>query len=100
MYLHLEPNGDVTIGDADALTSFHVAGPRPSPAAIDSARSNGVDLDDDLDHAWVSPATIAALAAGAVPAGWDERFAAMCEYAASKGWVDPAGRLRAHTEWE
>jgi hypothetical protein len=39
-------------------------------------------------------------AAGQVADDWDQRFEAMCEYAASKGWVDPAdGALQAHVEW-
>jgi hypothetical protein len=39
-------------------------------------------------------------AAGQVADDWDQRFDAMCEYAASKGWVDPTdGALQAHVEW-
>ena len=39
-------------------------------------------------------------AAGQVDDGWEDRFDAMCEYAASRGWVDPLdGALQAHVVW-
>jgi hypothetical protein len=40
------------------------------------------------------------LAAGRVPDGWDEDFAAMVGYAKSKGWLDESGEeIQAHVEW-
>jgi hypothetical protein len=57
-------------------------------------------VDPDDAHAWL---TIEALRAAVDPGektpGWDSRFEAMVDYAASKGWVDPGpGSLRAHIE--
>lgn len=40
------------------------------------------------------------LAAGRVPDGWEEDFAAMVDYARSKGWYDEAHKaIQAHVEW-
>jgi hypothetical protein len=43
----------------------------------------------------VDPALIRA-AAGDVSGDWEERFGAMVAYAASKGWVDDDGQIKAH----
>ncbi len=45
-------------------------------------------------------ADAAAVAEGrALDDGWDERFAGMLAYAASRGWIDDDGAVRAHVEW-
>ena len=39
------------------------------------------------------------MAEGRVPAGWDDDFAGMLEYARSKGWLDETGTsIQAHVE--
>ena len=45
--------------------------------AVDAAREDGTSLDP----------------------GWETKFIGMVDYAASKGWVDEDGSLRAHIEW-
>ena len=57
-----------------------------------------VDAEDD-DHVWVSVDAVRRLAAGQVAPGWDDEFAGMLAYAASKGWMNADGTsIRAHRE--
>ncbi len=58
------------------------------------------------DDARVTPDALRALAVraaeedGCTPGPeWDEDFAAMLESAASSGWIDDDGAVRAHVEW-
>lgn len=54
---------------------------------------------DRTDHAFLEPEAILDLAGGlASDPTWREGFAAMLAYAASKGWTDDAGAIRAHIE--
>jgi len=46
----------------------------------------------------VDPTALRALAGPAADEAWDEGFAGMCAYAASKGWVEAGGGLLAHIE--
>jgi hypothetical protein len=49
----------------------------------------------------IGTATLAHLARGRVPDGWDEQFAGMLTYARGKGWIDDTGsRIQGHVEWE
>ncbi|WP_327048241.1 hypothetical protein OG320_10385 [Microbispora sp. NBC_01189] len=52
------------------------------------------------DHVWLTREDIIRLAGdhGRDPE-WRGRLDRMLEYAASKGWVDDAGAVRAHVEW-
>lgn len=47
----------------------------------------------------VDPAALRFHAAGQVGEGWDERFAAMLDFAATRGWLDDEGFLHAHVVW-
>ena len=56
------------------------------------------EVDGD-GEALVLVAAVRRLAAGSVGASWDEEFAAMLEYALSKGWLSDDGTsIRAHVE--
>lgn len=48
------------------------------------------------DHGWVSAEVLAELAGPVATSSWLEAVGRMCEYAASRGWTDDSGRLRAH----
>lgn len=49
------------------------------------------------EHLWVLPETLLALAGPlAEDAQWRRQYDAMVAYAASKGWTDDDGRIRAH----
>jgi hypothetical protein len=47
----------------------------------------------------VDPSVIRFLAAGEVGADWDDGFEKMIESAATKGYIDEAGRIQAHVVW-
>jgi hypothetical protein len=61
--------------------------------------STGVGAVGGTGDVFVRPEAVRALADGSAGEAWASGFAAMCEYAASKGWVDGAGRIQAHVEW-
>lgn len=53
----------------------------------------------EAEHAWVSPERVAELAADAgASQTWGAEFAAMVDFARSKGWVRDDGAIRAHVE--
>jgi hypothetical protein len=54
-------------------------------------------LREDGEHVVVDPAGLRALAGPAADDAWDEGFAGMCAYAATKGWVEDDGVV-AHIE--
>jgi hypothetical protein len=61
--------------------------------AASVGRTSGAD-------ALVTVDAVRRLAAGAVAEGWEAAFAAMLEYARSRGWLSDDGReIQAHVEW-
>jgi hypothetical protein len=83
---------------------FHVAVRGSGDAAtLDQAlRANEVgSVDGDGDgEAMVRVDAVRRLAAGTVGETWDDDFAAMLDYARSKGWLSEDGAsIRAHVEW-
>ena len=51
------------------------------------------------DHAWVRTDALRRLAGPAATAEWEEGFAAMLDYARTRGWVDDEqGAVRGHVE--
>ncbi|MCV7356647.1 hypothetical protein [Mycolicibacterium fluoranthenivorans] len=51
-------------------------------------------------HSWVDPADLSELAGRGGDAEWQQKLAAMIDFARSKGWTDESGRIRAHIEPE
>jgi hypothetical protein len=51
-------------------------------------------------HAWVRPEVLAELSGREGDEAWQEELAGMVRFADSQGWVDDAGRVRAHVEVE
>ena len=49
-------------------------------------------------HSWVDPSDLAELAGRSGDAEWQQKLTGMIGYAQSKGWIDEAGRIRAHVE--
>jgi len=49
--------------------------------------------------AFIRPDAVRFHSAGQVGAGWEERFVAMVDYAASRGWTADDGWIQAHVEW-
>jgi hypothetical protein len=73
-----------------------VAGEDPQRLAEAVARIGRVA---DEDHVLVDPIALTALAGDAArDPEWTSGLRGMIDYARSKGWVDDAGRVRAHIE--
>ena len=88
----------VSLDGPDEFTRFSVAlrgtGDLPSVLA-----SSGLGrLKDDGKHVVVDPAVLRDLAGPAAGPDWDEGFASMTAYAATKGWVEDDGGVLAHIE--
>ncbi|GAA4877095.1 hypothetical protein [Actinomycetospora straminea] len=65
------------------------------------AEHDAGELLPDFNHVMVPVATLRRLAAGRVPEGWDDDFAAMLAHAREKGWLSEDGEaVRAHLERE
>jgi hypothetical protein len=91
----------VSLVEADDCTRFDVVVHGPADdGALDRVlagstlgRTLGADVLVTVD-------AVRRLAAGAVAAGWEADFAAMLDYARSRGWLTDDGReIRAHVEW-
>ena len=83
--------------DAEDLTSFVVVlegGWDPSPEALAAGGVLGFG-----DHAWVRTDALRRLAGPIATPEWEDAFAAMLEYARTRGWVDDRhGAVRGHVE--
>ncbi len=82
MYLHIDPTEvppAVAVREPDDFTAFKVVVEVP-------------------EHAWIVPDVLTALAGRGDDDAWRQNLAGMLAYAASKGWCDDAGRVRAHVE--
>lgn len=90
--------GGVTLRDPSDFAHFSVALEGSGDVATVVRGSGLGHLADDGEHVAVDPAALRALAGPAADEAWDEGFAGMCAYAASKGWVDAGGGLLAHIE--
>jgi hypothetical protein len=95
----------VALLDAEDTRSFSVLarGARTAdPSLLREPLSRVGRLDGgDHTHAYIEVAALAALAgARAQDPQWLEAFEEMVRYASGHGWVDDAGALRAHVEWE
>jgi len=94
----------VTLEEPGDTRRFHVA-VRGGQPGVDTALVFGALVDAaagrlEGEDAWITVDALRRLAAGRVGPGWDDDFAAMLDYANSKGWFDPAAHaIRAHLEW-
>ena len=93
--------GAVGLDDPGDCGRFHVTvrGDGDSAALDRALRAADVGEVDGDGEALVRVAAVRRLAAGSVGASWGEDFAAMLEYARSKGWLSDDGTsIRAHVE--
>jgi hypothetical protein len=83
--------------DPEDLTSFAVVlegEADPSPEALAAGGVLGFG-----DHAWVRTAALRRLAGPIATPEWEDAFAAMLDYARSRGWVDDEqGAVRGHVQ--
>jgi len=98
MFLHVDPASHrVELREPADCKRFHVEARGADPDTVRAALAEAqVGTMSEDGHAWVDPAAVRRLAAGRVAAGWEDEFAQMIAYAGSKGWLDDAGRVRAH----
>jgi hypothetical protein len=92
----------VVLEDPVDCGRFHVsARGGGDAAALDTAlRGNDVGTVDGDGDALVDVDAVRRMAAGSVGATWETDFAAMLDYARTKGWVSEDGAsIRAHVEW-
>ena len=88
----------VALRQVEDCTAFsvRVRGERAGLAA--ALEATGVGRMDG-DEALIGVDAVRGLAAGRVGEGWEDDFAAMCDYAEGKGWIADEGRsIRAHVE--
>jgi hypothetical protein len=78
---------------------FHVQVVGAGDAArLDEVLGEAGTVDDD--HVWVDVEVVRRLALLCTTEAWDDEFAAMVDYARTRGWLDDGGtRIRAHIEW-
>ena len=83
--------------DPEDLTGFAVVlegDEDPSPEALAAGGVLGLG-----DHAWVRTDALRRLAGPIATPEWEDAFAAMLDYARSRGWVDDEhGAVRGHVE--
>ena len=94
--------GSARVAEADDCTRLHVTTSLPTDAVDDALRGSGTGHRDSGEDALLHLETLRARArVGAREPGWDEKWAAMIEYARTKGWVtaDEAA-VRVHVEYE
>jgi hypothetical protein len=94
--------GSARVAEADDCTRLHVATSLPADAVDDALRQSGTGHLDTGEDALLDLETLRNRArADAREPGWDEKWAAMIDYARTKGWVtaDDAA-VRAHVEYE
>jgi hypothetical protein len=89
--------GSAHLLDPEDLTSFAVVledDVEPGPAALAEGGVLGFG-----DHAWVRTDALRRLAGPVATPEWEEGFAAMIDYARTRGWVDDQqGAIRGHVE--
>ncbi|MGB3500619.1 MAG: flavin reductase family protein [Mesorhizobium sp.] len=95
MLIRVTSQGRLFLEKSDDFRSFAIeidadAGHCAGPALARIAR-----LEGDA-YAWVSQDGLRALSTRAGDAEWEAGLAGMVKYAASKGWLDPQGAIRAH----
>ena len=101
MHIHVDPTTTpprLTLAEPDDFKAFSVV-VRPARATDDAAMASIAALGelDGAGHVFVHRATIESLAGHrADQAEWARGLDAMVRYASEHGWLDGAGRIRAH----
>ena len=98
--------GTVLLMDPEDLARFSVrvsappaAGPGDGSRLGDVLATVGAGRLADSGDVLVSPEWLRSATTGSVGPDWESGFAAMCRYAASKGWVADDGAIQAHVDW-
>ncbi|MDO8776646.1 MAG: SDR family oxidoreductase [Burkholderiaceae bacterium] len=95
MRVHLTNAGAITLCEPTVFNSLDVLVDPQSPERLEQAIAR-IGSRDGADHVRLSPSVLRFLSSHAGSAEWETKFDAMIGYAASKGWLDEQGRVRAH----
>ena len=92
---------EVQLVEPEDCKRFHVAARGGDAEALGAVLpAHGLGRLIPSGDALIEIDVVRRLAQGQVPAGWDEDFAAMVDYAESKGWLDERREaIQAHVEW-
>lgn len=95
MRVHLTRAGAITLSEPSVFNRLDVLVDPQPPEQLEQAIAR-VGSRDGADHVRLSPSVLRFLSSEAGSAEWDAKFDGMISYAASKGWLDEQGRVRAH----
>lgn len=95
MRVHLTNAGTITLCDPTVFNKLDVLVDPQSPERLEQAIAR-IGSRDGADHVRLPPSVLRFLSSHAGNAEWEAKFDAMIGYAASKGWLDEQGRVRAH----
>lgn len=102
MYVYVvdDPKGiQLELRDADNFVQFQISIDRNLDRCRADAALQAIGRVDGEGHAWLDQQAIVKLSGGrSGDPVWQRSFAAMVDYATSKGWVDETGAIRAHIE--
>jgi hypothetical protein len=92
--------GPARLAEPDDFQAFAAVASGPAQDERLAVAARGVGRAVDATHVFVDVAALRAMD-GARPAdaAWAEALDGMLGYAASKGWTDDSGAVRAHVEW-
>ena len=100
MEIVVSSEGAPVLADPEDFRSFRVVVPKAAAPSVVSAALDVIGRSDDGGRVFVEPRWILEqVATLAAEIGWRQRFDGMLSYAASQGWTDPDGRVRAHVEY-
>lgn len=98
MRVHLTSAGAITLVEPSVFNKLDVlVDPQPADRLDQSIARIG--SRDGAEHVRLVPSVLRFLSSEAGNTEWDAKFDAMIQYAASKGWLDEQGRVRAHITW-
>lgn len=95
MRVHLTNAGTITLSEPSVFNRLDVLVDPQPPQRLEQSIAR-VGSRDGADHVRLSPSVLRFLSSDAGSTEWDAKFDAMISYAASKGWLDEQGRVRAH----
>lgn len=95
MRVHLTRSGAISLLEPSVFNRLDVLVDGQEPQQLERAIAR-IGSRDGADHVRLLPSVLRFLSSGAGSADWDAKFDGMIAYAASKGWLDEQGRVRAH----
>ena len=87
----------MTLVDAENFRAFEVVAEKDGQELAAALAGIG-EVDAEGAHVFLDAEAVKGLAGKLATPEWVTQFEGMIEFARSKGWVDEAGRVRAHVE--